>query len=106
MKLRRAAVLALVGWVMILPPAKTGGGGANVNAPLGAWMTGDIYRSKKSCEIALQKDRKVLPGRFREAAKKGQVDQQTVNWLIPAYAAARCVSSDDPRLSWIEDEFS
>jgi hypothetical protein len=53
MKPRRAAALALVGWILVLPPVRERGG-RDVRAPLGQWGAGwQTFNSEKECNAFL-----------------------------------------------------
>ena len=92
MKPRHAAVLALVGWYLFMPPLGKSGINGEKSAPLRDWGTESIWYSdsKTGCEgfklgvvEALRDPRARLSNR-NQAVLRGE--------------AAQCIATDDPRL--------
>jgi len=53
MNLRHAAALALLAWILVLPPVREHGG-RDIRAPLGEWgMVWRIFKSEKECNVFL-----------------------------------------------------
>jgi hypothetical protein len=53
MKLRHVAAVALVGWILVLPPVRERGG-RDIRAPLGKWeMFWGTFKSEKECDAFL-----------------------------------------------------
>jgi hypothetical protein len=85
MKLRHAPALALAGWYLMMPPAAPGGQ-PDLNAPFSRWQIAESFDSALDCtNIILETNSLLDPStgqRFRE----------------PFSHAAKCISTDDPRL--------
>ena len=109
MNLRHAAALALVGWYLMMPPdnwtlcsKSVADCEAISDAPLGRWNTTQSFDSANQCEQA----RSVWEGRGTKdfnAAKFNSYETLTTSrstrlMLDQGRIAARCVSTDDPRL--------
>jgi len=88
MKLRHAAALALVGWLMMTPPTARDGK-ILYNAPLADWeheRGGDTEaQCRANIENLLRGIKKAYPDSLKEE-----------KWQ--AVRAAKCISTDDPRL--------
>lgn len=99
MNRRHAAVLALVGWYLMVPPIVMEGEKAKVDGrvPLSQWGRGDrVYGTESACE--------------EMRAKLSAIAESHKNWIGPSGSVAaandryvlltnqRCVASDDPRL--------
>lgn len=81
MSCRHAAVLALVGWYLIIPPVR-GGAQPDTQAPISAWTVFRKFDSAAACREWKLK----LETQARRAGKYGP---------RPDFM---CVASDDPRL--------
>ena len=89
MKVCRAAVVALVGWFMFLPPTYPDHG-ADIKAPLPLWFKANhTFSSLSECQKVKQGlvDLHVKPYQNEHEREKAQGEM-----------AAICISSDDPRL--------
>jgi hypothetical protein len=88
MTIRHAAVLALVGWYLMVPPAliwkKKAMDAPDNNAPLSKWQIYSSHDSAKECEKAAR----VL----RESYKAKHDNGELWGWSI------NCIATDDPRL--------
>jgi hypothetical protein len=83
MNLRRAALLALAGWYLLVLPRKSQGSMAvDVSAPLTEWHIFKSFDSVKECEA------------LREKITQGEKGTE----FYPAILTSACVVSDDPRL--------
>jgi hypothetical protein len=86
MNLRRTAALVLVGWYLMVPPAKSSKTlEADFNAPLGQWSILRSFDAADACEKAKADFQKKSP----EPPAGGKV---TISLL------ATCIATDDPRL--------
>lgn len=85
MKLRHAAVLALVGWYLMVP-------NTDQTAPLSKWQIANRFDRAADCEGS----RKVFHDAGLERMKNARDDAEKTFGLL--MAKATCVSSDDPRL--------
>jgi hypothetical protein len=87
MNLHHAAALALVGWYLMVPPAK------NLSAPLREWKIIDSFDRADECRL----DRKAFyeDGLNRTKNPKDESDFD----LGKTFIACVCVETDDPRLS-------
>ncbi len=105
MKPGYAAALALVGWYLMVPPARTVGGNMLVasHAPMRGWMRiGKSFDSLTDCEKAREKTQKNVQN-AKEAALENaaNMDANPSNQDLAGYEAAReikCMSNDDPRI--------
>jgi hypothetical protein len=83
---RRALVLVLAGWYLMLPHISRDFPKGNVDAPLSQWARRPVtYRTQDECEHVLDKQRRLTNARNRQTA-------------LRYYANAQCVAADDPRL--------
>jgi hypothetical protein len=88
MKPRHAATLALVGWYLMIPPAREQPPAQIFDhAPLSQWQIGQQDASKAECENSI-KDFK------RHTENTSSFDPITVERI----SRGRCMASDDPRL--------
>ena len=102
MKPRHAAVLALVGWYLMMPPIKGNLPDlkTDTDAPLSRWQQRGAYDTAKACEEKLE----VLQGAdgLTEAESKlsagKNVTAKELQILSAPINYARCVATDDPRL--------
>ena len=86
MNFRHAAVLALVGWYLLMPPTSKDFPMGNVDAPLTQWnKRPTTYRDKEECEHVIDRHRRLTNAKNKQVA-------------VRYYKQAQCVSSDDPRL--------
>jgi hypothetical protein len=117
MKLRHAAVLALVGWYLMIPPFlkkdQWGHLHADPNAPLSSWeyyheghnLTYDRahaleFRTLDECE---HKRREIYDGWFGVNGQRGlkdilRWDSNAIGARTEVVSDEKCVASDDPRL--------
>lgn len=87
MKLRHAAALALVGWLMLIPPTSRDYPMGNVDAPLTQWVRRPTtYRNKEECEHVLDRQTRLRNARNRQLEVRFRRQWQ-------------CVAADDPRLA-------
>lgn len=87
MKLRHAAALAVVGWLMLIPPTSRDYPMGNVDAPLTEWVRRPTtYRNKEECEHVLDRQTRLRNARNRQLEVRFRRQWQ-------------CVASDDPRLA-------
>jgi len=89
MKLRHAAVLALVGWYLMVPPwrsAQTAHPIPDSDAPLSKWITEGTFDSAVGCNRYLMSI--LMSSNPADPAFQNKLRAQ----------AAKCVASDDPRL--------
>jgi len=86
-----AALALVVAWYLIVPPW-SGPGAFNAGAPLPAWLIFGSFDSASHCST--EQNRRV--SNFHNAAN---VEARMRAFNEGLYAAARCVASDDPRLS-------
>jgi len=89
MTLGRAAVLALVGWCLVVPPSIDSRGVAT-QAPLSKWTKLGTFDSAEDCD----RERIDEMTRLEHAAGQGQAGNQS----LLAIQNAECVATDDPRL--------
>ncbi len=88
MTLRHAAVLALVGWYLMLPP-KLAPFEVEADAPLSHWTLIASFDTSKEC------------GNYRMAEVmryRMNPENKQEAWNEKAYLAALCIATDDPRL--------
>jgi hypothetical protein len=105
---RHAAALALVGWVLLLPPlvlprseVRPEPLDVDRKAPLSEWIREDSFERAEDCEKA----RKALPDEVRNQrsvvipGKMGaaEIEQSHAN-LVRGARYAQCVATDDPHL--------
>jgi hypothetical protein len=90
MKLRHAAVLALVGWYLMTPPLSWSSDrtkiGSDLSRPLSEWDSYSTYDTEADCN-------KEIDAWNRRAVSYARDHHTTLN-----ISHARCVASDDPRL--------
>lgn len=93
MKPSHAAVLAVVGWYLMIPPALEEHSNHRIYtkaAPLSEWETAASFDTAKECKEALQELVKPL---WSAINKKQHL---SLDDMRPLYA--KCFASDDPRL--------
>jgi hypothetical protein len=90
MKFRHTAVLALVGWYLMLPPMD--GNIPNVKAAFSQWDILLSFDIAETCESKRADLRSKILGRVKndEAANRLDTDRRLID--------ARCIATDDPRL--------
>jgi hypothetical protein len=96
MHLSRAAALALVGWLLLIPHYGLDGRLLD-SAPLSAWKVYDHYDSLKTCEATRQQMIKIAHEFINQQERRavlGQGVSQAATLL-----ASRCIATDDPRLA-------
>jgi hypothetical protein len=81
-----AAVLALVGWSLIMPPLSDDRQLVEKNAPLSRWDTIGTYDTAAACSHELDKLTAVLAGNITYSVIQRRV------------LAGKCIAADDPRL--------
>jgi hypothetical protein len=81
-----AAVLALVGWSLIMPPLSQDRQLVEKNAPLSRWDTISTYDTAAACSHELDKLTAVLAGNITYSVIQRRV------------LAGKCIAADDPRL--------
>jgi hypothetical protein len=81
MKPRRAAVLALVGWYLMVPIKN------HLDAPMRYWSLFENYRSAKECSEA-------QAGLLKESKNP----DSKIHRFTDEVALSECITSDDPRL--------
>jgi hypothetical protein len=84
MKPRHAAVLALVGWYLLIPPVTKNT--AHPDAPLSKWQKFGTFDSVKDCESHAVEWNNMLPA-------------EQFKLKMPKDATAQCFASDAPRLA-------
>jgi hypothetical protein len=98
--LRPAAALVLIGWYFMIPPS------IDNQAPLSQWEVTSSYDSASACEDAVRKSRNQAQAEYDHPSKppndwnhptKDWPDYS--RWLAQRFLAARCISTDDPRLA-------
>jgi len=102
MKLCRGAVLAIVGWYLMIPPIGADNK-IDAHAPLAAWRRGVSFDSQKACEESLKDaiENPMTPAEYEAAAKatrKARMHPLSKSEMTRRTAESRCVAGDDPRL--------
>ena len=92
LKLRHAAVLALVGWYLMAPPPHS-----DINLPLNQWMIWNSYDSAKECENQRRKNLDEATALAKHESSDSQTMDNDTERIIGIIQSV-CVSSDDPRL--------
>ena len=108
MNARHAAVLALAGWVLLLPPLVLPDSDLHPEAldvdrkaPLSDWQQEESFEREEDCEEAL----KALPDEVRNQRSviipgnmgAAEIEQSHAN-LVTGALSAKCIRTDDPRL--------
>ena len=115
MTLRHAAVLALVGWALMVPPLIDSSGVAT-QEPLSKWTSLGTFDSAEDCDRG-RIDEMTRRERAAEKGEEGQSDRErihemtrrergaekgeqaeTINQSLLAIQNAECIATDDPRL--------
>ena len=91
MKFRQAAALALVVWLMMIPPTRGAPAAVLYHAPLSQWEVNHQYHSKAECENAIPSDKDV-----EEIMKQCFLGSCVVR--EGQLANGSCMASDDPQL--------
>jgi len=88
MKLRHAAVLALIGWYLMVPPLRSTGSSECYDAkvPISQWQRIKAFDTAEQCKVASKKS--------AFAHKQHGLDCG----LASAWLDAQCIATDDPRL--------
>ena len=97
MNLRHAAVLALLAWYLMVPPAIPSTDEVNQSAPLSQWRIRHIFPHNEGCEAAKARlrDQALAAQTQRDAlARRSQRNPDSHCVLCKA----QCVAEDDPRL--------
>jgi hypothetical protein len=114
MNLRHAAVLALVGWYLMVPPLDSKGD-INYDAPISKWVTlasSDTIAGCKQAiadeEAELKQNRSTPTERTNSKSKinsdpallkrNGEELLQRLTLYIELKSTANCIATDDPRL--------
>jgi hypothetical protein len=105
MKARHAAVLALVGWYLMVPPNK------NEDTPLSEWIVRRTYDSADACQAGASNERAQAAAKLRqydnmtdlerrnlEHTQEGLDREMADNANIDVSFRAACIESGDPRL--------
>jgi hypothetical protein len=89
---RHLAVIALVGWFLMMPPPRTVGDHfeTNFSAPLSKWTRLRRFDLQSQCESAREAYRQKPTGNL--VIMLGAAEAQATT------KASQCVASDDPRL--------
>jgi hypothetical protein len=93
MKVRHTVALAIVGWYLMVPPIELSPSGRrafNLDAPLSQWYRWDFYDTARECWD-------VDHDLFVRSQSILQIDP--LDDAADAYLEARCVASDNLRLS-------
>ena len=108
MNARHAAVLALGGWYLMMPPSYTEGGKVFVysRASVRRWTRiGKTFDSVAECEQAKEgTQKKVQNTKEAQIGEAARMDANPSDQTLAAYEAAlqlKCVSKDDPRIKGI-----
>jgi hypothetical protein len=93
---RHAATLALVGWILIVPPSTLPSdseplGGFDANAPISKWEIDTTYDSLAACQAFQRKQLAIGADWLKNP-------NPLVNGAAKAWQHSVCISSDDPRL--------
>lgn len=102
MNLRHTAALALIGWYLMLPPVNDDNK-VIADAPLWKWNQSVSFDSANECERTLHfvAHTPMTPSEYQtaqKAARKAHRVPLSLSEMDIRTAAARCVSTDDPRL--------
>jgi hypothetical protein len=101
MKLRHAAVLALVGWYLIAPPAKNDND-LRYNAPLSQWTIEHVFDSAVECDVVRTRWRwhakKIMDAVLDPKQTLSPADGRLSIARVRQLEACECIASDDPRL--------
>jgi hypothetical protein len=89
MKLPHPAVLALVGWYLMVPPIVDGR--AVIDAPVSRWIVNTPFDSASECDKA---QAILVRGGKRDFDK----NPFGTNAVAMSFTQAQCIASDDPRL--------
>jgi hypothetical protein len=96
---RHAAALALVVWYLMIPsPLMAPPNASNLNAPLSTWHKYRGWGTEADCQNYISGVR----AKVRDPEVQAKYPMEN-GWTWPAFVdfwdAAKCVSSDDPRLA-------
>ena len=102
MKLCRGAVLAIVGWYLMIPPIGADNR-VDAHAPLSKWRVGVGFESQKDCDDSLKDaiQSPMTPAEYQAAAKqtqKAKMKPLSMSEMTKRTAESQCVAGDDPRL--------
>ena len=99
MKLGHAAVLALVGWYLMVPPQLVSSGHETVNVdanvPLSKWTTWQAFDTATECESQLETLKEAALQRAQTGTKSGFLQKLLDNQFFDG----QCIATDDPRLN-------
>jgi hypothetical protein len=93
--LRHAAAFALAGWYLLIPRYALDGHLLD-SAPLSAWRVYDRYDSLNACQQTRQQMIRLGDEFINEQERRAELGRGVSQ--AATMLAARCVSSDDPRL--------
>ena len=103
MKTRHTAVLALIAWLLLLPPTRQGNW--DTKAPLSQWTKMKTFTSEQACRAgtiaAIQSYGYTSALQHASAAQRAAMANMFVGTSSYSGAEAesvRCVPADDPRL--------
>ena len=93
MKLRHAAALALVGWYLMMPPARPQTRvPVDLDAPLSKWTVDSSYDTAAECR------REIEFAKQTDARLAGDAPNEGLRLAIAGLVHGQCISTDDPRL--------
>jgi hypothetical protein len=104
MKPRHAAVLALLGWYLLIPPVFSPMGEHprafnDLNAPMNRWDIWASFESQAACEKEKERIRNEAPLRIRFAHERPDQDLNgNILAVAQAWQLAECVATGDLRL--------
>jgi hypothetical protein len=97
MKLRHAAVLALVGWYLMVPPLRFGP--VQYKAPLATWSVVLVFDSAIQCDHARTHALEEIRPALVDADRAVQIPEGSIQLQSAKLIAyAQCIATDDPRL--------
>ncbi len=104
MTLHHAAALALMGWLLLMPPVFSPMGEHHrsfndLSAPLNKWDVLAKFGSQDQCEEEKQRLRTEAPARLNFAHEHPDRDPNgNILAVSEAWQLADCIADDDPRL--------
>lgn len=94
MKLRHAAALALVYWMLLPPHAAKSPIGFDANAPLSKWPIAGLFENAAECEAFKPE----MNRRWLSALEPRHLDSKELMDIRQYQAQELCITPDDPRL--------